>query len=64
MQAVFVGLSAFERHRENYLGDEAFRDLQKQLMKDPEAGDPIPAACVNCGSPINGAARASAAGCG
>ena len=42
MQAVFVELPAFERHREDYLGDEAFRDLQKQLMKDPEAGDPIP----------------------
>ncbi|MEW6777801.1 MAG: toxin [Bdellovibrionota bacterium] len=44
MKAVFVELPPFERHRAEYLGDEAFRELQSLLMKDPEAGDPIPGA--------------------
>ena len=42
MKAVFVELPAFERHRAGYLSDDAFRELQKLLMKDPSAGDPIP----------------------
>jgi len=42
MRAVFVELPAFERHRRDYLDDEAFQNLQVLLMKDPEAGDPIP----------------------
>lgn len=42
MKAVFVELPAFERHRANYLDDDAFRALQNLLMKHPEAGDPIP----------------------
>ena len=41
MRAVFVELPAFERHRSSYLDDEAFQALQKLLMKQPEAGDPI-----------------------
>ena len=41
MKAVFVELPAFERHRSSYLDDEAFQALQKLLMKQPEAGDPI-----------------------
>ena len=42
MKAVFVELPAFERHRAVYLDDDSFRDLQRRLMKDPGAGDPIP----------------------
>lgn len=42
MKAVFVELPAFERHRAEYLDDDAFRGLQNLLMKHPEAGDPIP----------------------
>ena len=42
MKAVFVELAAFERHRADYLDDEAFRAIQNLLMKQPEAGDLIP----------------------
>ena len=42
MKAVVVESPAFERHRGNYLDDEAFRSLQAFLMKQPTAGDPIP----------------------
>lgn len=42
MKAVFIELPAFERHRADYLNDEAFRALQNQLMKTPTAGDLIP----------------------
>ena len=43
MNAVFVELPAFERHRAEYLDDDGFRALQSLLMKHPDAGDPIPA---------------------
>jgi hypothetical protein len=42
MKLVFVELPAFERHRADYLDDEGFRALQNLLMKNPEAGDPMP----------------------
>jgi len=42
VKAVFVELPPFERHRTDYLDDEAFRSFQRLLMKDPLAGDPIP----------------------
>ncbi len=42
MKAVFVELPAFERHRSDYLDDDAFRKLQTLLMLHPEAGDVIP----------------------
>ena len=42
MKAVFVELPAFERHRVKYLDDDTFRALQNLLMKQPDAGDPIP----------------------
>ena len=42
MKAVFVELPAFQRHRADYLDDDAFRALQNLLMKHPEAGDLIP----------------------
>lgn len=41
MKAVFVELPAFERHRQDYLDDDAFRQLQDTLMANPEAGDVI-----------------------
>lgn len=41
MKAIFVELPAFERHRGEYLGDEALRVLQTTLMKSPDAGDVI-----------------------
>lgn len=41
VNATFVELPAFDRHREQYLDDEGFRALQNQLMTDPDAGDVI-----------------------
>jgi hypothetical protein len=38
MKAIFVELPAFERHRENYLDDHGFRQLQLVLMAHLEAG--------------------------
>jgi hypothetical protein len=40
----FVEAPAFSRHREDYLDDEGFRELQEGLAANPEAGDLIPAA--------------------
>ena len=42
MKATFIELPAFERRRSDYLDDNGFRSLQNLLMKQPEAGDPIP----------------------
>ena len=41
MKAVFIELPAFERHRERYLDDAGFGQLQETLMIHPEAGDLI-----------------------
>jgi len=41
VKAVFVELPAFDRHRAEYLSDDAFRMLQATLMKSPDAGDQI-----------------------
>lgn len=41
MEALFVEMPPFERHRETYLNDEAFRELQIVLMLDPYSGDVI-----------------------
>ena len=41
MKATFIELPPFERHRQDYLSDENFRELQKTLMENPEAGDVI-----------------------
>jgi putative transcriptional regulator len=41
MQALFVELPAFARHRLDYLDDEGFRGLQNALLDNPEAGDVI-----------------------
>ena len=42
MNAVFVELPAFTRHRSRYLDEKAFLDLQQLLMNNPEAGLLIP----------------------
>lgn len=41
MLATFVELPAFQRYRQDYLGDEDFRRLQVELLKNPLAGDVI-----------------------
>ena len=41
MKASFIELPPFERHRQSYLNDESFREFQKVLMENPEAGDVI-----------------------
>ena len=41
MQAVFVELPAFERNRARYLDDDAFAQLQIDLMASPASGDVI-----------------------
>lgn len=62
----FVELPAFERHRAEYLDDDAFRALQNLLMKHPEAGDPIPdtGGLRKLRFGTRGAARVNAAACG
>lgn len=41
MKAIFVEMPAFERHRKDYLDDDAFRKLQAAMMLNPETGDVI-----------------------
>lgn len=41
MHAVFVELPPFERQRQRYLDDEAYRAFQQQLLAQPTAGDLI-----------------------
>jgi hypothetical protein len=41
MKAVLIELPAFERHRDDYLSDDSFRQLQDTLMGNPVAGDLI-----------------------
>jgi hypothetical protein len=42
VQAIFVELPAFARHRAEYLDDAGFRRLQETLMANPAAGDLVP----------------------
>ena len=42
MKAVFVELPPFERHRDDYLDDDAFLRLQRLLILNPEAGNSVP----------------------
>ena len=42
MRALFVELPAFETHRAAYLDDERFRELQVELMREPDRGAVIP----------------------
>jgi hypothetical protein len=41
MRATFVEMPPFMRYREDYLDDPVYRQLQFELMKNPEAGDVI-----------------------
>lgn len=41
-EGCFVELPPFERHRADYLDDDAFLQLQRLLMLNPEAGALIP----------------------
>jgi hypothetical protein len=41
MRATFVELPPFMRHRDEYLDDAAYRQLQNELMRHPDAGDVI-----------------------
>ena len=41
MRATFVELPSFTRHRDEYLDDLAYGQLQLELMRHPEAGDVI-----------------------
>ncbi len=41
MKATFIEMPGFERHREDYLDDDGFRELQESLMANPAAGDVI-----------------------
>jgi mRNA-degrading endonuclease RelE of RelBE toxin-antitoxin system len=38
---VFVEFRGFSKRREEYLDDEAFRELQNRLLKVPKSGDVI-----------------------
>lgn len=40
----FVEAPAFSRYRDDYLDDEGFRELQENLVRNPEAGDLVPGA--------------------
>ena len=41
VNAQFVELPAFERHRSAFLDDDQYRILQSVLLADPEAGDVV-----------------------
>lgn len=41
MKAIFIELPAFQRLRDEYLDDASFKNLQNELMKNPDAGDVI-----------------------
>lgn len=41
MDAVFVELPAFEKYRELYLEDAAFKEFQQFLLLNPKSGDVI-----------------------
>lgn len=41
MNALFIELPPFERYRAHYLDDQAFRELQQELLATPQVGDLI-----------------------
>ncbi|MES2822949.1 MAG: toxin [Pseudomonadota bacterium] len=41
MKAIFVELPPFERYRKDYLDDDAFRALQRDMLRSPQSGDLI-----------------------
>jgi hypothetical protein len=66
MEALFVELPPFERHRAEYLIDDEFREFQQMLLKNPACGDVIqlPADCVRFVLGMRDVTRGSAAGFG
>ncbi len=58
-------LPAFERHRADYLDDDAFRKLQSLLMMNQRLATRFlaPAGCASCDLLMNGAVKANAAVC-
>ncbi|MDR6928665.1 hypothetical protein J2Y56_004727 [Pseudomonas sp. BE134] len=41
MDALFIELPMFQKHRDDYLDDDLFRSFQLELLRNPEAGDLI-----------------------
>ena len=41
MDALFIELPVFQKHRDDYLDDDLFRSFQLELLKNPEVGDLI-----------------------
>ena len=41
MKATFVEMTSFEKYRSDYLTDEAYSDLQQELLANPRKGDTI-----------------------
>lgn len=41
MQATFVELPTFQKHRADYLSDDEYRALQDVMLQKPDAGDVI-----------------------
>lgn len=41
MDALFIELPAFEKHRSDYLDDDLLHRFQQELLKNPEAGDVV-----------------------
>ncbi|MHC8305227.1 toxin [Pseudomonas sp. PB3P13] len=41
MEALFIELRMFQKHRGDYLDDDLFHSFQLELLKNPEAGDLI-----------------------
>lgn len=41
MDAIFIELPAFARHREAYLNDDDYKAFQQMMLKNPESGDVI-----------------------
>jgi mRNA-degrading endonuclease RelE of RelBE toxin-antitoxin system len=42
MEALFIELPPFERHRAEYLSDDEYRSFQQMLLAQPDCGDVIP----------------------
>jgi hypothetical protein len=41
MDAIFIELPAFARHRKTYLNDDDYKAFQQMMLKNPESGDVI-----------------------
>ncbi|WP_229255272.1 hypothetical protein [Duganella phyllosphaerae] len=65
MDATFVELPPFERHRAQYFNDEEFRGFQRLLLKQPDAGAVIQGTggLRRYALPIRHGKKASAADC-